>query len=573
MISSAGYRILCGRSQTAMKKISDRSFDFFAVLSICGIWYFYRNDIVSQLNDIFLSLFGKNLSGRNLPVRAAVYSGLFLAYMALPFLFDRLVRRNPKIRKAADFLITGVLFFPLVRLMIICVNQVLRRDDFWEIADAREFGFPGSMIVEIRRYNGRYLSWGLRSLYAILPPIPFIRIILCLNIMIFTAGASMLAYQLMKCQTRKEDLSGIRIQAFLTGSAIVFAGILMASNIWEFWFWGSGVMVYGLGLSLCVLTVALALRIAMDPSPRTGSLIPAMILCIPACGCSELCTASLAVFMLIILVWKRILTKRWDRRVFLLLIEVLICCAGIFLLSGSMKYAGGYAHIGEEPQKNALAVLIKRLPVIISWAFNALWGYLFINTKLLLLFMGIFFIFGTQLHFTARTRKQLMIIAVLLIITGQGVLFINSALDYMPPRVVTVGICWVMAAAALICFTMGSFFSGSRLIPDRAKIALCAVLLSLCIGRFYTSNIEELRTIRGSWTVRDLVLQQTAGSGEDTETCSLPCKGSFREDILSDPESEYNTGIASYYGFSSIHAEHRCPPYGPSFIDFSDDGK
>ncbi len=543
---------------------ADHSFDLMAVLCVCGLWFFCHDEFISRLNDGFLALSGKNLSGRNLPVRIAVIGGIFLLSLLLPILFERLICRNGKLRKAADAVTIGFLAVPAIRMLVICANQIIRRDDYWEIADARAYGFPGSMFFEIKRYNGRYLSWFLRSLHAVFDPVPYIDIMLFLNLCVFTAGASLLARQLINRQVHERRNYGREMLTICTGSAIVSACILMATNAWEFWFWSSGTVVYGIGLSLCILSAAMVLRIAFEPSTRPARLVFTAVLCFLGCGCSEICTASLAAFLLFILIWKRCTSGAFDKRLIFFFAEVCVCTLGIFLLSGSVGYAGGHANLDEEAP--VIAGLWNRLPVIIEWALRSLWDFILVKKGTFLIFLCIFFILGTQMRFSGKTRKAFLLVSLLLVLTAHAILFINTALSYLPPRVVTIGICWIILAAALLCFSAGSLVSEKlRGKPDPAKLALCAFLICFFINRFYSENIEELRILRNSWATRDAVLQQTKYEGEPVRTCSLPVPGSSSPDITSDPQHDYNIGVALYYNFPSIFAETRCPPYGETY--------
>ena len=551
-----------------------RPFTIIAMLCICGLWIYYRVPIIEKLDAFSLSLLGKNITGRNVLIRMAVFGGLFLISLLIPPLFDRCLCRNKKLTPLADAVILGLLAVPAVQFLRICCEQMLRRDDYWEIADAREFGFPGSMIVEITRYNGRFLSWGIRSLYAVFDPVRLIHILLCANLVILTAAVALLVRQALKCRRGADNRPGLTLQSVLIACVIVTAFILLASNIWEVWFWGSGMLVYGLGITLCLLAAALVLRIAADDSLRGRHMVIPAVICFLACGCSELCTASLAAFLAVMLLWKCFISQRWDKRLLFFFAEICLSCLFIFMISGSVTSAGEHAHITDTDTGNLVSGIFGGFSGKIHWVFTALWGYTFINYRLWLVFIAVFLLIGSQFDFDGRTRKSFILIAALLVLTAHAAVFINAALDYMPPRVVTVGICWLILALLLLCFAVGSFLPGKlQGQTDRAKMAFAAFILCLISSGFYSQNIDELRTIKGSWRVRNAVLLQQTGSTEAVETCSLPNRGSFHEDILSDTEDPFNVGIARYYHVPEIFAVKRCPPYGESFTDFSGDLK
>ena len=144
---------------------------------------------------------------------------------------------------------------------------------------------------------------------------------------------------------------------------------------------------------------------------------------------------------------------------------------------------------------------------------------------------------------------------------------INSMVNYMPPRVITVGICWFVTAMALVCALLGSLLTaGTPRWNGQIKMIFCALLLALLMNRFYSDNIRDARQIRESWYIRNNLLEQYAGTEEAVKTCSLPSPGSSRDDILEDPEDEFNKAAASFYQLQSISADLRCPPYGESFV-------
>ena len=545
-----------------------RQSDVFSVLIIGGLWICFRSGIAQKVDEVSLSLFGKNLSGRNLLIQIAVYGLLILLSVFLPILLRRLIDHKPGFRYAADVLILLMLAVPAVQLLVICANQVLRRDDYWEIADALQYGFPGSMFFEMQRYNGRYTGWGLRSLHAILPSIPYIDIFLFLNLMILTAGTTMLCHRLLNARSGQEkSYRRMDLRAFVMGSGLTLAFVLMASNIFEFWFWGSGTMIYGFGVSMCVLTTALVWNASESTSLRSRKMILPLITCFLTCGCSELCTASLAAFLVLLLIWLRIRDKRWNSRVLIFIGEIILCCILIFTGSASLDFSGTSAHVEEQTADLSAAGLFARLRGIFDWAFNGLQGYTFVKSRTLVLFLLTAFLSGTQIKFERNTKIRCLILAVLLTVIAHVVLMINTALDYMPPRVITVGICWYFTGMALVCFLTGSLLCPEKQgCTDQIKLMLCVLLFMIAVNSFYQENIGTVRSIRQSWTIRDYLIKMSANSEEPLLTCALPSPGSSNADISDDPLVDFNIGTAHYYQVPEISAEVRCPPYGEFFL-------
>ena len=554
--------------QHFIRRFPVRQSDVFSVLIVGGLWICFRSEIGLKINEICLSLFGKNLSGRNLLIQIAVYGLLILLSMSFPILLQRLIDHKPEFSHTADALILLLLAIPAGQLLVICANQVLRRDDYWEIADARQYGFPGSIFFEIQRYNGRYTGWGLRSLHAVLPSIPYIDIFLFLNLILLASGTTMLCHRLLKAQPGQEKFyPGMRLQAFVMGFGLALAFVLMASNIFEFWFWGSGTMVYGFGISLCVLTVALVWNASGSSSLLSRKMILPLITCFLTCGCSELCTASLAAFLVLLLIWLRIRDKRWNGQVLFFIGEAALCCILIFTRSASLDFSGTSAHIQEQTTSLSAGGLFARVLGIFNWAFSGLQGYTFIKSRTLILFLLTAFLMGTQTKFARKTKIRCLILAVMLTIIAHAVLMINTALDYMPPRVITVGICWYFTGMALVCF-----ISGSLICPenqgyiDRPKLMMCGLLFLIVVNSFYQENIGTVRSIRQSWYIRDYLIKMSADSEEHLLTCSLPSPGSSQTDISANPHDDFNIGTARYYRVPQISAEVRCPPYGDYFL-------
>lgn len=548
--------------------LNDHKSDIFSILTICSLWIIYRSEILQKTDAVFTSVFGKNLTGRSLPLQITVYALLFLLSLLIPILLRRLIEHDSKFNRLAEFLILLLIACPLIQLLIICANQILRRDDYWEIADAYEHGFPGSMFFEIRRYNGRYTGWGLKSLHAFLPDIPYIDTFLFLNQVLLIIGTTLLAYRFMKSRSGElHAYPGIKLQAFVCGFGLAMSFVLMSSNIWEFWFWGSGTMIYGFGISMCLLSLALVWNASEEASFRNKKMILPFFTCLITCGCSELCTASLAAFLVLLLIGVRIRTKKWNRQILFFLAEIFLCCLMIFSGTASLDLAGTHAHWDAQESVNEVQRLPVRLLERLRWGFESLQGYTFAKPRTLILFLLTAFITGTQMNIDKKSAVRLTVLAILLTFIAHAVLMINTMLDYMPPRVITIGICWYLTAMILFCMMIGSLLCpGKRTHTDLVKLVLCALVFAVSVNSFYSENIHEVRKIRSSWNIRENLLQMTAKEDEPMVTCSLPCLGSSRDDILPDPLDDFNIGTAQYYRVPQISAELRCPPWGEIFI-------
>ncbi len=542
-----------------MKKSRVQIFDICAVLAFSGMIFLYWGTVSAKLDSVFLHLFGKSLTNRGTLFQSLTALVLMLLCAGLLILIHRFAAgktADPRIRYAGILLLLTV---PAAQFFIICVNQILRRDDYWEIADAHSYGFPGSIFFELKNHEGRYFSWFLKSLYAYFEPVPYVRIRLVTYIIILAYACTLTAECFLKFQGRPGNDPGQRMLKFMTGFCYAVMIILLASNTWEVWFWSSGTTIYGLSVSLCILGFALVWRnhLAEGKVSRIRR-CAAVLVCFLACGGSELSTASLTAFLFLLMVWKRITEKKWDKWLVIHFAEAAACAGGNLLLTRSVATARRYVEHGSSPEQSFLS----RLPEMIRSTVVFLFRYTFIDHRPLLLFLLIFLMLGTQLRFDPGIRKKIAAAAVLLILTAHAVLFINVLLDYMPARVVAIPMCWVYAAMALLCLCTGSRVS-ERLAgrADPALITLCAILLVFCVNDFYTENIALVRQIRESWTKRDAELADRFDDSKPIFTCSLPTLGSSTDDISDDPEDLYNIAVRMYYRVPAVIADRRCPPF------------
>ena len=526
------------------KRLRLRFDDLIALLFVGGAFFCYRGHAVEKLNELFLSITGKELLGRNLLIQIAVIGGFILLCAALFLLWNRLCAKETA-RPFTNALTALIAAVPFALFLVICANQTLRRDDYWEIAEAVRYGFWGVQAYDFHTYNGRFVSWGLKAFYAVLDPIPYIDIVLFVNLMLLFAGWYLLADALFPTKDR--------LRSLLLGVCGMVGSVLLASNIFEVWFWGAGTMIYGVAISLTVLAFALVLRLVRrTDSPKSALILPALC-CFLACGGSELCSASLLAFLFYTIIWLRVTRKKWDGRVIFLFVEVCVILAAVLLLSGSVNLAGG--HVNADEDASLLSNIGERLPAAVSWALLSVREFALIRWKYWLVYLAAFFLLGIGSGFGAKERKKFVIAAALLVVTANAVTLINGIVNYMPPRIVTVGLCWLLGAGALLAFALGSLLPKSA---SRSLWTIAAVMVCLTAGQLYHNEIDTARSVRSDWDRRDAELAPLKGSGEDVISCGLPCPGSSGVDIFADPTSEYNQAAAKYYGFSSIAAPEKC---------------
>ena len=111
-------------------------------------------------------------AGFGLPPRTVkiLYAAVFLISVIFP---AALKREVPALNQAAVLATAGVI---LLILFDISAKTVLRRDDYWEIYEARHRGFFDYLLFIFRTNSGRYSAFLIKSVYAVLPPLLWIRI-------------------------------------------------------------------------------------------------------------------------------------------------------------------------------------------------------------------------------------------------------------------------------------------------------------------------------------------------------------------------------------------------------------
>ena len=124
------------------KRLRLRFDDLIALLFVGGAFFCYRSHAVEKLNEVFLSITGKELLGRNLLIQIAVIGGFILLCAALFILWNRLCAKETA-RPFTNALTALIAAVPFALFLVLCANQTLRRDDYWEIAEAVRYGFWG----------------------------------------------------------------------------------------------------------------------------------------------------------------------------------------------------------------------------------------------------------------------------------------------------------------------------------------------------------------------------------------------------------------------------------------------
>lgn len=232
----------------------------------------------------------------------------------------------------------------------------------------------------------------------------------------------------------------------------------------------------------------------------------------------------------------------------------------IFLTSGDLKgadevYHGGYSSIS--------AVFSSLQGNIISSVLLIL-QYSKARIEFLLLFSVLGFLTGVCAQSISINKKVLAAVVLSLVLTAVISLTINTMIGYIPPRVISIPLGWLLLAVMLLMLYFGSqarqrYYDAGHIHVIPALIPLILLTVSVL---FYQNNIGMIRNIRSAWIERDRILSEMNGSEEPVKTCAIPVMGSSMADPGEDPDWEFNIVTAYYYGFPSVTADHLCAPFG-----------
>ena len=505
-----------------------------------------RLRISSVLDSITNPLFHRAFSQRSGKTQFLVI--LVLAFL-VSYLIWRLVRRihNTKWIQILCILSSAWL------IGILCWSQTLRRDDYWEIRDAYKYGFPGFVTYEYRNVCGRYFSQFLKSLYQFFPPTEYINTLLIITFLLLWIGCLLLLRTCLRKSEQIELLSG--------GLAMALAVMFMSPNIWEVWFWGGGTFIYGVGIALTIMAAALMIWNDISDDHSTARTFAAALCIACACGTSELNTASVCSFSFLIFILPKILYgQKLNRKNGFLVLFAWGGTAFILLTSGDLK---SNAYLPEGESNFSLISMLQVFPEKILESVQNILQYFSGRIEFVLLFLSLAFSFGVcsgKKHIPAKLSCAVVLSAIL---TGVGALTINSMLDFMPPRVVSIPLGWIILAMMLAACDAGIRFRNRffQSFPFRTVSVLIPLVMLTVVGWFYLNHIDLVRNIRSAWIDRDETLRSMAGTDVPVETCAIPVLGSSAADPSDDPTRDFNIVTAYYYGLPSVAADHLCHPF------------
>ena len=535
-----------------MKKTDNLIRNGIIALFVIYLFLRFREDIITGLDNMFFSVTGKNLLGRNLPIRIVVFGGAGILAVAAIVGLIKLMLKNQKIGAVVVWIVILGGFVMLARM---CAVMVLRRDDLWEVREAQRYGFWGVQKYDFLTYNGRYFSWFLKAFYNIFDPVPYIDIMLLVCLILTFGGLTDLIHTLLK-QLNADS-------PWTTAAGIAFSAlaafIMLCSNVWEVWFWGAGTFIYGYGVALTLWIAALTARVLAYPDRRQPFVKGLAVFCVfCACGCSELVTASVGIFLFVLFVTLWIKNKRPHPFVTVLLVTACVCVLVILLFSGTVGLAMKRRNYDSEAE-HGLMEIIRNLPESFNYIVHVIWSFIKIHWWFLALFAAVCFLCGFSVPLTKGQRIAMLGAIVLLIVTAHVSMLVNAIAKFTPPRVIGVPICWVTLACGAAAFLLGGLIPRGR---ADVSIALVCALCGLCfLCDFYGESFETMRTLRSAWMERDAELQALSGTEGVVTTCSLPVPGSSVLDIPPDDIDGYSGNMAAYYGLEALRADEKCPAF------------
>ena len=521
------------------------------ILSLCCGWL-WKVPIITGLDKV-TALFGKSFSGRSEAIQNFIFGVIVFVLAALIFfLLKRIIRSDSKVSKTGIILCIALI---LILFSILCFEQVLRRDDYWEIHDSQTLGFPGFLVREFKSVNGRYFSLFLKSAYALFDPEEYIHFMLMAVIFLLYAACVYFSEIVLELWSCRDSVK----QPLLCGLGLILAAVFMSPNLWEVWFWGAGALIYGVGIVLAITILGLYLD-ACRGNPHYA-LTFFCITC--ACGCSELVTVSVCAFGVGFILINWIIGNGKHNKPFLFFnLWSFLCVAYVFCFSASVGYASSLAESGNGEASNFLLSFFQHFPGLLTESVNQICRFLYSRLEYVLFLSLIFFLLGITVHLKKIRFLPLFLFVLLMILTAVSALMMNVFMGYVAPRVVTIPLIWVFLPIAMTFFLLGSHLH-SKFEEGCSRMAalVCAVMMCVPVIGLYRNNIDLLRQIRAEWRQRDVLIQSMEDKSQPITVCTVPTIGSTPWDFSPDPDFEFNQVGAVYYDVPQIIGDKPCAEF------------
>lgn len=508
------------------------------------------------ISPAFETLTGMSLFGRSEAIQllAIVLLAAFLSAAII------LTIRNWKIPKQFSeriacwvVLLCGLASFGLVGR--IALTMVIRRDDFSEITEARGLGALQFLLAYLKYNTGRFTSVFLKGFYSVFEPVPYIHFWLVIIFLMIFAGYVLLILTLVH---QSADPSNKRRRyLFVTSAALMMTSLtyFVSPKIWEVYFWSSGALVYGLGIAFQLFVFGLVL------SSRESTLkfwqISILCLCaVVAGGFSELNSISIIIMAAVALFFLRH-SKPHTRIALILLI---LFAAMSLAMPGNFHKA--QSTVTGDSRLDLIDTLFERLFPALGNAFRLLIEYVLSKYEFFLLAGFIFFVAGSVVQIQPLSVKPFALIIATLIVAGWMSLMVNVLVEYIPTRVLSIPLTWLLIAVGLTAFQLGLKIPAAKNFKIQLTVfCLVSVAAAWMWGIFYHGNKQKIDQISVQWAERDRALSALTSDQRKgvVTTCGIEVIGSPTLDITADPLFEANIVAASYYQLEQVVAFETCP--------------
>ena len=523
----------------------DRLVRWSPILAIALIGVLFLGELKPLLNRISDML---NISPKSAELSVAV---VFLIIVVLPILLNR---ESPALTAIAAFAVLVLIF---LILFDISSKTVLRRDDYWEIYEARQRGFPGYFQFIFMTNSGRYSAFLIKMLYAVFPPLLWIRIT------IFLCGVLLL----ICCFRIAERICANRSSSFFL-SIVLFSGVyLVQTKIWESFFWGGGGHIYAWGI-VCALAAWIFLDSALAKNSRRDRTI-ALAFAFLSSGFAQLINLAM-IFLSGTLVLYSVLNKKEisaDRRKTALSFFLVLILSTVIAFAMPGNYANAAQFFADGSANITFATAAQTLGGAIVESCLGLLLHLRSQRNVLITLSAICFLIGLEISRDPNAPKSPLRKAGLGLLSLCAAAFfcpmINGILGYFSTRIFSVPLTMIWLGLAFFALTIGRAV-GARfeVHPIADRIRLPGIFIVACLWlSFYLADRPQLVRIYRTWTARDRELTEIAASGafsedEELETCAVEIMGTDLPDL---PYGTYGWVIGRYYGLPPLTAETFCP--------------
>ena len=268
---------------------------------LCALLVFaYRSQITSYLDPIFTEFTNYPLSVRTGYTQSFVLLVISMIPL-IPFGLVSFCLKGKEWKFSIPFFISII---TLINLLI-SMKTVLRRDDYWEIRDARIHGLSGFAPYAFMNFSGRFSSFFLKGFYSIVNPLYFIRISIFLGF-IFTFLACWLFVYWNYTANSAEKPNRVMTGAV---SIILTSGIyLLQTKIWETFYWGAGYLIYGISIPFTLFSLYFLLKSISNDS--NSFFLISLVLGSFSTGLVQLNSISICCFSVAIIIYFRFFSKK-----------------------------------------------------------------------------------------------------------------------------------------------------------------------------------------------------------------------------------------------------------------------